>query len=552
MIPATGQLSLFQAFNRIRVMLSAIFFAAIGHGALLVLLPVNMTSSGISVATVGVVMACFSIGVLLGGRYGYTLIQRVGHHRVYSAMAAIVCFIAIVHMLFSNILVLVVLRAGVGFCMAVMYITLESWLSALADRNSRGYIYSLYQVFFGLGFMAAPFVATWLPSEDHRSYGLVAMVMSLSLLPLLFTSTQSPRLEGDQKMLSPFEILWDSPTSGVGAFCAGLLLGPPLTLLTVYLLNIGIEGQALAIIYGGFQGGNLLFQVPVGKLADRFSKRNIMMALCVLIATSAATIIVLVTLIENMHWALLLPPVIVMGGALACMYPLAVTLLFEQVENDRAVPAMGTMLVVQTIGLSTGPIIASLLMDSLGNNALLVFVWVVALIFAAFVLFRKLRSIKSVDRESIPYVISLQNLRSVAANLDPRLDNIVFSMNNSGLRTLANSIAVAPRRTMSFMRANKETVLDADPATALESLVLLKPRRSYEIVSAMVVLFPEQRLELVNALGDIIVLDKQLINRLLLDGLRYRADQQTCAAIEQRFEAIRTQALEQGTGVGNL
>jgi len=528
-----------QIFIRIRVMLSAIFFAAIGHGSLIVLLPIDMTSKGVSVFTIGVVMGCYSLGVLIGGRYGYTLIQRVGHHRIYSAMAAIVCIIAIIHSFVSFTLVLVLLRVGVGICMAVIFITLESWLSAISDRNSRGFIYSIYQVSFGLGFLSAPFVATWLPGDDHRSFGLVAIVMSLSLLPLLFSRQPSPRLEGDQKMLPIIEMLRDSPTSSLGAFSAGVLVGPPLTLLTVYLLNLGIATNILAFVYGGMQVGSLLFQLPVGRLADRFNKRAIIMALCLLAAFSALALIGVVWMIDTPHWLVLVPPVMMMGGSLACIYPLTVTFLFEQVESDKAVSAMGSMLVLHTTGLAVGPIIASSLMERFGDNAMPAFVLMVALAFAAFVLYRKLRGKKLVDRESIPYVISLQNQRSVAANLDPRLDNLVFALNNSGLRTLAKSIGIMPRRTMKLLKTNKKALLDSDPCVALESLVLLKPRRCYEIVSAMVRLYPEQRLEFVDALGDVIVLDKHLINSLLLDGLGHGADGATRDAVSARFEAIR-------------
>ena len=72
------------------------------------------------------------------------LVQRVGHIRAFSIMAAIGTVTILLNLLWINDVGWIVLRAFSGFCFAGAAMIVESWLNEVADNRSRGTIFSIY------------------------------------------------------------------------------------------------------------------------------------------------------------------------------------------------------------------------------------------------------------------------------------------------------------------------------------------------------------------------------------------------------------------------
>ena len=133
---------------RVNSILLAVLFATIGSNALTLVLAVNLNHQGTSTSLIGWIMAGYSIGILLGSQFGYLIIDRSGHIRGYAASAALVTIAVFLHLFVTNPWVVFVLRLLLGASMAILYLTLESWLNATSEHHSRATIYAMYQAFY--------------------------------------------------------------------------------------------------------------------------------------------------------------------------------------------------------------------------------------------------------------------------------------------------------------------------------------------------------------------------------------------------------------------
>jgi len=95
--------------------------------------------------------------------------------------------------------------------------------------------------------------------------------------------------------------------------------------------------------------GGLAFQVPVGRLSDRFDRRIVLTALS---AGLAAAAIILVKLPHSL--ALILPTAAVFGGLMSTLYPVCVAHTHDRMPADRVVAVSGHLILASGCGSVLG------------------------------------------------------------------------------------------------------------------------------------------------------------------------------------------------------
>ena len=125
-----------------------------GQGLLGTLLPVRAGLEQFSTLAIGIMGAGYFLGFTLGCVKGGELVKRVGHVRVFAAMTALASATPLVHGLLVEPIPWAFFRALTGFCVAVLFIVIESWLNERANNQNRGIVFSTY-VMITLTMMAA-------------------------------------------------------------------------------------------------------------------------------------------------------------------------------------------------------------------------------------------------------------------------------------------------------------------------------------------------------------------------------------------------------------
>ena len=130
----------------------------LGDGLQASLLAIRADLEGFSTTMTGFIMSSFYLGFLSGSILTPRVVSRVGHIRVFAALAALASASILIHAVFIDLWVWSGLRLVSGFCFAGLYVVAESWLNDRATNASRGKVLSLYMVVTCVGVLGQLFL----------------------------------------------------------------------------------------------------------------------------------------------------------------------------------------------------------------------------------------------------------------------------------------------------------------------------------------------------------------------------------------------------------
>ena len=338
---------------------------------------------GFSTSVIGMVGTGYFLGFVIGCVYVTTIMRAIGHIRAFSALAAIASAASIMMVLVIDPISWFLMRLVQGACFAGLFAVVESWLNARVTNATRARTLSVYR-FVDLGSVtAAQYMIPLFGVSGIDLFAIIAMALSLSLVPISFADKSSPAPPKDVKF--DIKVLWSvSPLATVGCIVIGLTNSSFRSLGPIYADSIGMSVTAIATFMsiGIFAG--IVLQYPLGHYSDKLDRRVI-----ILVSTIGA-------LIASIYLAFLAG-----DGELANFigifafgaFALPLYSLCSAHANDHAAPGQHALVSAGTlffwsIGAVVGPLIASFLMEAFGPHALFAYVIVVLTFFAAYTLAR--------------------------------------------------------------------------------------------------------------------------------------------------------------------
>jgi MFS family permease len=136
--------------------------------------------------------------------------------------------------------------------------------------------------------------------------------------------------------------------------------------------------------------GGLAFQIPVGRLSDRFDRRMVLAGLCTgLVITSIA----LVHLPKNL--LAIMPVAFLFGGFLSTLYPVSVTHGHDAMHGEQIVAVTGRLILLFGLGCICGPLLGTSFMTYFGINGVLHLIAAAALLLAVLAVAGRVTSIAS-------------------------------------------------------------------------------------------------------------------------------------------------------------
>lgn len=338
---------------------------------------------GFSTSVIGMVGTGYFIGFVLGCVYITKIMRAIGHIRTFSALAAIASAASIMMVLVIDPISWFLMRLVQGICFAGLFAVVESWLNARVTNATRARTLSVYR-FVDLGSVtAAQYMIPLFGVSGIDLFAIIAMALSLSLVPISFADKSSPEPPQDVKF--DIKVLWSvSPLATVGCIVIGLTNSSFRSLGPIYADGIGLSVTSIATFMsiGIFAG--IVLQYPLGHYSDKLDRRVI-----ILVSTIGA-------LIASIYLAFLAG-----DGELANFigifafgaFALPLYSLCSAHANDHAAPGQHALVSAGTlffwsIGAVVGPLIASFLMDAFGPHALFAYTIVVLTFFVAYTLAR--------------------------------------------------------------------------------------------------------------------------------------------------------------------
>ena len=194
----------------------------LGMGLQSTLLGVRATLEGFPTVVTGAIMSCYYVGYLLGTRMAPPLVRRLGHIRVFAALAAISSASILVQGSFVNPFIWGAMRGVTGLCLAGIYVVAESWLNDRASRENRGRLFAIYMVVLYVGLGAGQLLLISASPATTAPFMLVSVLISLALVPILVSSRQVPE-HGLPRTVRLRDLYRDTPLGVVAVAVSGMI-----------------------------------------------------------------------------------------------------------------------------------------------------------------------------------------------------------------------------------------------------------------------------------------------------------------------------------------
>ena len=346
----------------------------LGDGLQGTLLPVRADLEGFSATLTGLIMSTFYVGFLLGSILAPKITARVGHIRVFAALAALASAAILVHALFVTVPVWIAMRLVSGFCFAGLYIVAESWLNDRATNETRGKLLSLYMVVTYAGVGAGQLLLNLADPQEFELFILVSILISVAVVPLLL-SARSPPTFHDSVRIGLVALFRLTPLGIVSMFAVGLVTATFFALGPVYAQRIGLDIRDTSYFMTAAVLGTVILQGPIGALSDRFDRRKVLTVTTIL--TSIAAVLCLAAVqVSNQ---LLFLAIALFGGFAFPLYSICIAYTNDHLDPNQMIAASGALVLVSGIGAIVGPVSFAAIMDAFGNQALF---WSIAAVHA--------------------------------------------------------------------------------------------------------------------------------------------------------------------------
>lgn len=358
----------------------------LGNGLQGSLLGIRASGEGFSTAITGLVMTGYFAGFLAGSTVTPKIVGTVGHVRVFAALASLASVSVLVHAVFLQPWVWVLMRLCTGFAYAGLYVVTESWLNDRATNENRGRLLSIYMVVCLGGMAAGQWFLNLASPLSFELFVLSSALVSLALIPVVLSAGQAPTLVTPQPVSIPF-LYRSSPLGVVSAFGTGMAHSAMFSMGAVYAVQVGLSVAQTATFMSVAILGGMLCQWPVGLLSDRFDRRQVITGVTLAAATCALGAAMLGTLSPTG----MLVTIGLFGGLSMPMYSLGIAHTNDHLRPEQMVAASSSLVLVGGIGATLGPMSAATLMSWLGPSGFLVWLGGVHLVIGLFALYRMTR-----------------------------------------------------------------------------------------------------------------------------------------------------------------
>ena len=356
----------------------------VGNGLQGTLLGVRGNIEGFSTLEMSFVMSAYFLGFLCGSRMAPDMIRRVGHVRVFAALASFISAVMILYPLLTEPVVWILGRVVIGFCFSGVYVTAESWLNNAADNENRGKALSLYMIVMMLGVVVSQALVIVADPSGFETFVIASMLVSISFAPILLSISPTPAFESTKPMTLR-KIMEVSPLGCVGMFLLGGVFAAQFGMGAVYGAAAGLSLAQISTFVGTFYVGALLLQYPLGWLSDRMDRR----LLILLVAGLGGAASVLGMLLGG-SFILLLTAAFIIGGTTNPLYSLLIAHTNDFLEPEDMASASGGLVFINGLGAVAGPVVTGWLMGDEVFGAPGFFVLLVVLLFllAAYAAYR--------------------------------------------------------------------------------------------------------------------------------------------------------------------
>ncbi len=356
-----------------------------GNGLLQTMLPMRADLEHFSIAMIGLQGTAYFGGFIAGCVLGPGLIKSVGHIRAFAGVVALLAALMLLFPVWVQAYAWVGLRMLTGACLAVTFMSLESWLNDQATNENRGRLLSVYFIVTNAGWIAGQLAVNLSSLLGATLFILATVSVCLSVAPIALTPTKEPTPVPDAR-LDLRGLFALSLVGTAGCFLVGMAEGAFWTLGPVFGQQRGMAVFEVPLLMGAFVLGGTLSQWPVGRLSDDHDRRIVILP----VALAAVLTGLAIAFTGDLDFIPMLALAVVHGALMIPIYSLCLAHVNDSAPPERFVHVSGGLLLIYSSGAALGPLAAAPMMERYGPGGLFMFISAVLALFGTVIVYRLL------------------------------------------------------------------------------------------------------------------------------------------------------------------
>ncbi len=404
---------MFKVFLGSWALLLGMMLLMIGNGLQGTLMGVRGGIEGFSTFELSLVTSGYFLGFLGGSRLAPGFIRRVGHVRVFAALASFISAALILYPVVTYSWAWVLLRIVIGFAFSGVYVTAESWLNNSSSNETRGQTLSLYMIVQMAGIVIAQMLLNVADPAGFLLFIIPSVLVSISFAPILLSVTPTPAFD-NTKQMSLLELYRFSPLGFVGMLLLGSVFSAQFGMSSVYASEAGLTVAQISIFMSAIFVGAMVLQYPIGWISDRMDRRVLIMAVATIGALGCA-----LGWVFGPNFTVLVIAGATIGGMSNPLYSLLIAYTNDYLQPEDMAAASGGLIFVNGLGAIAGPIFLGWAMTSFGPQAFWAFIMALMGALSVYAAYRMTRRASAYadedDYDAVPYAPILPSSTVVAA-----------------------------------------------------------------------------------------------------------------------------------------
>ena len=349
-----------------------------------------MQKQGMSPALIGLSAAMMPFGLILSASLVPAAVRFFGARRlaVGCSLIGALCFFAIGYL--QDWVGWFVVRFMLGVVINPLYVLGEVWALSLAPASRRGRVMGIFNTVLGAGYAMGPLVLSAVGTAGWTPFvaGIAGFIACAAILRAVSSSLAGFEDDG-QPSGSVAGFARQAPALLLAVLVAAAVQQSTYSLMPVFGSAYGLAEATLAALVMALSAGNILFQVPLGLMAERFGGRLMILFCATMTALCALLLPVLIT--TPAIWLVL----VVMGAVGYGVYTMALVELGSRFSGTALVAGNAAFALMWGAGGVVGPPGSGLLMQALGPLGLPTVIISLDVALIAFAIYRSLQRRKA-------------------------------------------------------------------------------------------------------------------------------------------------------------
>ncbi len=345
-----------------------------------------MQRQGMSPALIGLSAAMMPVGLILSASFVPAAVRLFGARNlaVGCSLIGALCFLAIGYL--QDWVAWFIIRFLVGGVINPLYVLGEVWALSLAPPSRRGRVMGVFNALMGAGYAAGPLILITVGASGWPPF--IAAIAGFALCALILRAVSS-KLTGFEDDGQPASGLFGfarlAPALLLAVLVSAAVQQSTYALIPVFGAGYALPEAKLAALVTALSAGNILLQIPLGLMAERFGGRA-MIVFCAL-ATAACALSLPLLITTPLIW----PVLVVMGAVGYGVYTMALIELGSRFKGSVLVAGNAAFALMWGAGGIVGPPGAGVLMQGIGPLGLPVVIAGLDALLVGFALYRSFK-----------------------------------------------------------------------------------------------------------------------------------------------------------------